>query len=67
MEMATASVRWTPTGTLDPHHIFTLALRHLVEKRGWSGKVVKSVSTTRMVDRLTARYGLPVAGGRSLP
>jgi phosphomannomutase len=45
---------------VDPHHIFALALRHLVEKRGWSGKVVKSVSTTRMVDRLAARYGLPV-------
>jgi len=45
---------------VDPHHIFALTLRHLVEKRGWSGKVVKSVSTTRMVDRLAARYGLPV-------
>jgi alpha-D-glucose phosphate-specific phosphoglucomutase len=43
---------------VDPHHIFALALQYLVEKRGWSGKVVKSVSTTRMVDRLAARYGL---------
>ncbi len=45
---------------VDPHHIFALALRHLVEERGWSGKVVKSISTTRMVDRLAARYGLPL-------
>jgi alpha-D-glucose phosphate-specific phosphoglucomutase len=45
---------------VDPHHIFALALRYLVEERGWQGKVVKSVSTTRMVDRLAARYGLPL-------
>jgi alpha-D-glucose phosphate-specific phosphoglucomutase len=45
---------------VDPHHIFALALRYLVEERGWGGKVVKSVSTTRMVDRLAARYGLPL-------
>ena len=45
---------------VDPHHIFALALRYLVEERGWSGTVVKSISTTRMVDRLAARYGLPL-------
>jgi alpha-D-glucose phosphate-specific phosphoglucomutase len=43
---------------VDPHHIFGLALKYLVEKRGWSGTVVKSISTTRMVDRLASRYGL---------
>jgi phosphomannomutase len=43
---------------VDPHHIFALALRYLVEERGWRGTVVRSVSTTRMVDRLAARYGL---------
>ncbi len=45
---------------VDPHHIFALALRYLVEVRGWSGVVVRSVSTTRMVDRLAQRYGLPL-------
>jgi len=45
---------------VDPHKIMALALRYLVEKRGWSGAVVRTVSTTRMVDRLAARYGLPV-------
>ena len=45
---------------VDPHHIFALALQYLVEKRGWKGKVVKSVSTTRMIDRLADRYGLPL-------
>jgi alpha-D-glucose phosphate-specific phosphoglucomutase len=45
---------------IDPHHIFALALRYLVEKRGWSGPVVKTVSTTMMVDRLAAKYHLPL-------
>ncbi len=45
---------------VDPHHIFALALRYLVEKRGWRGTVVKTVSTTMMIDRLAARYDLPL-------
>ena len=45
---------------VDPHHIFALALRYLVEKRGWSGMVVKTLSTTMMVNRLAAKYGLPL-------
>ncbi len=45
---------------VDPHHIFALALRYLVEKRGWTGMVIKTVSTTMMVDRLAAKYGLPL-------
>jgi phosphomannomutase len=35
-----------------------LALRHLVEKRGMTGSVVRTVSTTRMIDRLAKKYGL---------
>ena len=31
---------------VDPHKIMALALRYLVEKRGWSGAVVRTVSTT---------------------
>ncbi len=45
---------------VDPHKIMALALKHLVEQRGWRGPVVRTVSTTRMVDRLAQRYGLPV-------
>jgi phosphomannomutase len=44
---------------VDPHKIMALSLKYLVEKRGWTGAVVKTVSTTRMVNRLAARYGLP--------
>jgi alpha-D-glucose phosphate-specific phosphoglucomutase len=45
-------------GFVDPHHVFALALRYLVAKRGWSGTVIKTVSTTRMIDRLAAQFGL---------
>jgi phosphomannomutase len=45
---------------VDPHRIMSLALRYLVERRGWRGKVVKTVSTTQMINRLAAKYGLEV-------
>ncbi|MEW6718257.1 MAG: phosphoglucomutase/phosphomannomutase family protein [Chloroflexota bacterium] len=45
---------------VDPHKILTLALKHLVENRGWRGDVIRTVSTTRMVDRLANRYNLTV-------
>ncbi len=43
---------------VDPHKIMALSLKYLVEKRGWSGSVVRTISTTRMIDRLAKRYGL---------
>jgi alpha-D-glucose phosphate-specific phosphoglucomutase len=43
---------------VDPHKIMALSLQYLVEKRGWTGAVVRTVSTTRMIDRLAKRYGL---------
>ncbi len=43
---------------VDPHKIMALALKYLVEKRGMSGAVVRTVSTTRMIDRLANKYGL---------
>ena len=43
---------------VDPHRIFGLVLRYLLEKRGLRGKVVRTVSTTRMIDRIAAQYGL---------
>jgi phosphomannomutase len=45
---------------VDPHKIMALALKHLVEKRGMTGSVVRTVSTTRMIDRLAKKYGLTV-------
>jgi phosphomannomutase len=50
-----------PSGRfVDPHCIFALTLRYLVERRGWRGAVVKTISTTRMINRLADRYGLPL-------
>ena len=45
---------------VDPHKIMALALRYLVEQRGWRGPVVRTVSTTRMIDRLAKKYDLPI-------
>ncbi|MBZ0294272.1 MAG: phosphoglucomutase/phosphomannomutase family protein [Anaerolineae bacterium] len=45
---------------IDPHHIFALALRHLVEVRGQTGDVVKTVSTTFMINNLAQKYSLKV-------
>jgi phosphomannomutase len=45
---------------VDPHKIMTLALRYLVEKRKLTGSVVRTVSTTRMIDRMAKKYGLTV-------
>lgn len=45
---------------VDPHKIMALAIQYLVEQRGWRGPVVRTVSTTRMIDRLAAEYNIPV-------
>lgn len=47
-------------GFVDSHKIFCILLRHLAEDRRLRGEVVKTFSTTQMVDKLAARYGLPV-------
>lgn len=43
---------------VDPHRIFALVLRYLLEKRELKGSVVRTVSTTRMIDRIAAEHGL---------
>jgi alpha-D-glucose phosphate-specific phosphoglucomutase len=45
---------------VDPHKIMALALKYLVEKKKLSGSVVRTVSTTRMIDRLAKKHGLTV-------
>jgi len=45
---------------VDPHQIMALSLKYLVEERGWRGPVVRTISTTKMIDRLAEEYGLPV-------
>lgn len=43
---------------VDPHHIFALVLRHLVENKGQRGDVVKTISTTFMIDNMAEAYDL---------
>lgn len=45
---------------VDPHKIMALSLKYLVENRNMHGAVVRTVSTTRMIDRLAKKYGLKV-------
>ena len=45
---------------VDPHKIMALSLRYLADVRGLRGAVVRTVSTTRMIDRLAEKYGVPV-------
>ncbi|MFN8451914.1 MAG: phosphoglucomutase/phosphomannomutase family protein [Anaerolineae bacterium] len=43
---------------IDPHTVFALTLRHLVENKHLRGEIVKTVSTTMMIDALVQKYGL---------
>ncbi len=45
---------------VDPHRIMALALKYLVEQRGLKGSIVKTVSTTQMINRLARNYNLEV-------
>lgn len=45
---------------VSPHVVMALALRYLVEKRGMKGSVVKTVSTTAMLNRICNKYGLDI-------
>lgn len=43
---------------VDAQHIFTLLLKHMVENRKLAGGVVKSISTTQMVNKMAEKYRL---------
>lgn len=45
---------------VDPQTIFALTLRYLIQERGWRGAVVKTISTTQMINLLARRYELPL-------
>ena len=50
-----------PSGRfIDPHSIMALLVDYLVQTRGLHGSIVKTVSTTQMLNRLAARYHLPI-------
>ncbi len=45
---------------ITPHEVLALLTRHLVRVRGWRGEVVKGFAVGVQVDRICARYGLPL-------
>ncbi len=45
---------------IDSHKIFSILLQHLTEDLGLRGEVVKTFSTTQMVDKLAAKHRLPL-------
>jgi phosphomannomutase len=45
---------------VDSHRIFSILLKYLVEVRGLKGAVVKTFSTTKLLDKLAQKYGLPL-------
>jgi alpha-D-glucose phosphate-specific phosphoglucomutase len=42
---------------VDSHKIFCILLRWLLERKKWPGEVVRAFNTTRMLDRIAAKYG----------
>jgi len=42
---------------VDSHKIFCVILRWLLERKEWPGDVVRAFNTTRMIDRIAAKYG----------
>lgn len=42
------------------HEVYCLLVRHAVENKKWTGKIIKSISTTMMLNRMAAKYGLPI-------
>jgi alpha-D-glucose phosphate-specific phosphoglucomutase len=45
---------------VDAHKIFCVLLRWLLERKKWPGDVTRAFNTTRMVDRIAAKYGRKV-------
>lgn len=42
---------------VDSHKIFAVLLRWLLERKQWSGEVVRAFNTTRMLDRIASKHG----------
>jgi phosphomannomutase len=45
---------------VDSHKILSLLVQYLHEDKGITGSIVKTFSTTDMLDRMAERYGLPI-------
>lgn len=45
---------------VNSHIIYALLLRFLISEKKWSGGVVKTFSTSQMIDKLASEFGIPV-------
>ncbi|MGH9432439.1 MAG: phosphoglucomutase/phosphomannomutase family protein [Terriglobia bacterium] len=45
---------------VDSHKIFAILLKHLVEDLGMRGEVVRTFSTTQMIDKIARKHRLPL-------
>src|SRR5579863_3433895 len=42
---------------VDPHKIYSVLLDWVLRRKGWPGAVTRAFNTTRMLDRISAKYG----------
>jgi len=42
---------------VDAHKIFSILLKWLLDRKGWFGDVTRAFNTTKMLDRIAAKYG----------
>jgi len=42
---------------VDAHKIFSILLKWLLDRKGWPGDVTRAFNTTKMLDRIAAKYG----------
>ena len=45
---------------VDAHKIFAVILQWLLERKQWPGDVTRAFNTTKMLDRIAAKYGRPL-------
>lgn len=45
---------------ITPNQVIALLLVHLVEHKGYTGSVIRTVATTHLLDRLAEKYGLEI-------
>jgi phosphomannomutase len=42
---------------VDPHKIYSVLLSWVLKRKGWPGAVTRAFNTTKMLDRIAAKYG----------
>lgn len=45
---------------VDAHKVYAVMLKWLLERKGWPGDITRAFNTTKMLDRIAAKYGRKV-------